>query len=90
MALLIPHPSLASRLRVLYTFSPIVSAAEQALRAQDVSTAPDAARLLDGWEYSPELSTTERLAVVARFVTEGPIPLPLGPGLSGPGGPVGT
>lgn len=57
-----------AHLIALYHGNPGVDAAEAALKAfGDNLSRATAARLLQGWKYTPELSVRERQAVLARF-----------------------
>lgn len=83
-----------AQLIALYCGNPVVDAAEQALRAFGDNVARgQAARLLQGWKYTPELSVRERQAVLARFPVDldddgYPYVVPMSPenSNSGPGG----
>ena len=70
----VPTPAEAVELRALYHGNVLVDLAERAVRAHgDDLHAQDAVRLLDTWRFSPDLTTRERRAVIARFVPPPPV-----------------
>jgi hypothetical protein len=82
----VPTPE---ELQALYRESPIIDAAEAALRSFGDLTREQAGRLLATWAHTPSLTARERAALVARF----PVPASDGAGdhdaehgNSGPGG----
>lgn len=68
---IIPTPTEAAQLRVLYVGHPIVDRAEQALRNLAVGHVRQALELLPMWAHYSALTDRERRAVLARFV---PVP----------------
>ncbi len=65
---IVPSPTEAVLLRLRYAGNVLVAAAEQAIRAARVDHVRDAVKVLETWTYTPQLTSRERLAVLARFV----------------------